>query len=493
MKKRRMALVGILSMLGFGLYGCGGGSSGTTSTSLQSPNGSPGVAVFAGDSPICDVVSFTVTITGATATPKGGGTPVPIISSPVTVDFAALMDFTTLLNLASVPAGTYNKVTLMLSMPKLTVLQFTSGKLTPTAIATTLTTSSVTVDIDPPLTVSSSGTAGLNFDFQLRKSVQTDSSGQVTGTVNPVFRASANHPIDEGEGREGMGEIDDLEGVVQSVSTTSSNSSFVGSFVIQSEGKTFTVQVTSKTEFEGVLGLTGLTAGKFVEVEAFVDSSSNIVAKEVEVEEQEEQQKAAFVGLITSVTRNGSGQVTQFNLFIRREEPDESSCVPPHTLLNVTLSSSTTFKIAAKGVNFASLTLDSTALGQGQEVVVHGTCQTGASPTLAANAVVLKLQTILGNFSARLAVASDGKTGGFSFVPCGVVFSGSGLITALTSAQTAFAGVADLNGLTPTPELAVKGLLFYKINSLTVNGVSVTGSATAPVPVLVAKQVHQLP
>ncbi len=463
-------------------------------TSVPSPPSSLGngsVALFGGDSPICDVVSFKVTITGATLTPQGGGVPVTVITSanPVTVDFAALMDFSTLLSLTKVPVGTYTKITLTLSSPQLTVLQFTGGKLTPTTIATTLTSSTVTVDIDPPLVVTTSGSAGLNLDFNLRKSVQTDSNGQVTGQVNPVFRAGATGK----SGEEGVGDIDELEGVVQSVSTTSSNPSFVGSFVVQSQGKNFTVQVTSKTEFEGILGLTGLTTGTFVEVRAFVDSNNNIVAKEVEVEEKEEQEKAAFVGLITSVTRNSAGQVTQFSLFIRNEEPDESACVQPHTLVSVSVGSTTAFGIGAKGANRAGLTFDSTALGQGQEVVVHGTCQTGTPPSVAAKSVFLRLQTILGNFSARLAAASDGKTGGFSFVPCGVVFQGSGLIKVLTFSQTAFADVANLTALTATPELAVKGLLFYETHAVSVNGISVTGSATAAVPVIVALQVHQLP
>ncbi len=459
---------------------------------MQAPNSAStgSVAVFGSDSPICDVVSFKVTITGLTLTPQGGGAPVSVITSAnsVTVDFAALMDFSTILSLASVPTGTFTKATLTLSSPQLTVLQFNGSTLAPTTIPTTLTSSTVTVDIDPPLTVSTAGSTGLTLEFNLRKSVQTDAQGQVTGQVNPVFKASAISSLGDND----KDDLDDLKGLVQSVSTTSSNPSFIGSFVIQSEGKTLTIQVTSKTKFEGVTALSGLTAGTFVEVEAFVDSNNNIVAKEVEVEEKAEQQKAAFVGLITSVTRNTSGQVTQFNLFLREKEPEDNSCAPSLSLVRVSVGSGTTFKITAMGVNRAGFGFDSTALGQGQAVVVHGTCQAGSPPTVTANAIFLRLQTILGNFSARLAVAADGKTGGFRFIPCGVAFQGSGPLTVLTFSQTAFADVADLNALTATPTLAVKGLLFYETHAVALNGVSITGTATLPVAVLVAKQVHQL-
>lgn len=490
MKRQMNTLSAILGFVGLVSIGCGGGV-----PSVQNPISNASVALFGGDSPICDVVSFKVTISGATLTPQGGGAPVSVITSanPVTVDFAALMDFSALLNLASVPAGTYRKITLTVSSPQLTALQFTGGVLTPTTLTTTLTSSTAMADIDPPLVVSPSGLAGLNLDFDIRKSVQTDSNGQVTGKVSPVFRAGATGRSDEEEGREGVGDIDELEGVVQSVSTTSSNASFVGSFVIQSGGRNFTLLVTSKTEFEGILGLTGLTAGRFVEVHAFVDSSGNIVAKEVEVEDEEEQEKAAFVGLITSVRRNTAGQVTQFNLFVRDEEPDESPCIQPRALASVSVGSTTRFNIAAMGANRAGLTFDATALGQGQLVVVHGTCQAGTPPSVAAQSVFLKLQTILGNFSSLLKVASDGKTGGFSFVPCGVVFSGSGIVTVLTFSETSFARVANLTALTTTPELAVKGLLLYETHAVTANGVSVTGSATAALPVVEAAQVHQLP
>jgi hypothetical protein len=59
--------------------------------------------------------------------------------------------------------------------------------------------------------------------------------------------------------------------------------------------------VTSNTLFEGVTGLGDLTAEAFVEVDAIVDASGNIIAKEVEVQRTVEasQGKAAFEGLVT--------------------------------------------------------------------------------------------------------------------------------------------------------------------------------------------------
>jgi uncharacterized protein DUF4382 len=459
------------------------------------------VTMLGGDAPVCDVLSFSVTILGATLTPKGGGAAVPVITSSntVTEDFAALMDFSTALNLSSVVAGTYSQITLTLSNPQLVVLNTTTTPASQQSLSTSLTANTLTVDIDPPLTLSASGSAVLNVDFKLRKSIQTDSQGQVTGTVNPVFKVSAKNlsasddDEEEGGGDKPQSQDSDLEGIVQSVSTTSSDSSFVGSFMIKNESSsTFTVQVASKTEFDdlsgGLAALAGMTM-PFVEVEAFTDSKGNVVAKDVEVEQQEEN-RAAFRGVIMSATRDVSGNVTEFNLFVRGEDPDESACVPPRTTATVNVSSITTFGIAAKRVNVAQLTLAAANLGVGQEVVVHGPCTAGMPPSINAAAVFLKLQTVLGNFSQLLSAQSDGQAGGFVLVPCGGIFNGS-LITVVTAGETAFAEINGLNDLMAQPELAVRGLLFYELQTLTVGGVTVNGTVGAPVAVLEAKQVHQ--
>ena len=459
------------------------------------------VTMLGGDAPVCDVLSFTVTISGATLTPSGGGAAVPVIttSNPVTEDFAALMDFSTALNLSSVGAGTYSQITLTLSNPQLVVLNTSTTPASQQSVSTSLASNTVTVDIDPPLTLSATGSAVLNVDFKLRKSVQTDSQGQVTGAVNPVFKVTAkslsasDDNEEEGGGDKPQTQDSDLEGIIQSVATTSSDSSFIGSFVIQNgSSATFTVKVTSKTEFDdlsgGLTALAGMTM-PFVEVEAFTDSKGNLVAKHVEVEGQEEN-RAAFRGLITSATRDVSGNVTQFNLFVRGEDPDESSCLPPRTTATVNLSSSTSFGIVAKGVNRAQLVLAAANLGVGQEVVVHGSCTSGMPPSINAAAIFFKLQTVLGNFSQLLGAQSDDQAGGFVLVPCGGIFNGNP-ITVVTVSQTNFAEINGLNELSAQPELAVRGLLFYELQMLTLGGITVNGTIGAPVAVLEAKQVHQ--
>ncbi|HEV2175615.1 MAG TPA: DUF4382 domain-containing protein [Terriglobia bacterium] len=463
-----------------------------SSTTNAAPPAMGSVVVFGQDAPVCDVISFTVTITSATLTPESGGAPVSVLASgtPVTVDFARLMDFSTILNFASVPSGTYANATLMLSNPQLVVLDTTKTPPAPTTVATTLTASTIPVSIQPALDVTSSAAAGLQVEFDLRKSVQVDANGQVTGTVSPVFDVSPSTESAEN----GLGEVDELTGLVQSVSTTSSTASFTGSFTLLTEdGSVRTVNTTSSTEFdseeEDNSGLGQLAAGIFVEADVFVDANGNIVAKDVEAEEQEDESnhKSAFVGLVTSVTRDASGAATQFTVFVRAEEPDESSLVPMRTSLTVAVSESTRFKVTANGINEAGLEFSSTTLGVGQEVVVHG--QTPANPkssALTAKAVFLRLRSVVGNFSTLLAQATAGS-GAFTLTPCGPLFQGQP-ITVITFEDTAFVGVSGVAGLTAQPTLVVKGLLFYEPQPITVNGVAVT----TPGWVLEAKKVHQL-
>jgi uncharacterized protein DUF4382/uncharacterized protein DUF5666 len=491
MQKQFFVLALVVGLGGLLALSCG------SSQPSMGPTGT--VAIFGGDTPVCDVVSFDAMITSATLTPGGeegdsnsnNGPPVTVISSPTKVDFAALMDFFTVLNLANVSPGTYSQITLNLSSMQITVLDGTAAK----PIPTTPTSATVTVNIDPPLDLTANGSVALNLDFHLRRSLQTQ-QGQLTGTVNPVITARAQGPRNEddenGDHHQELGDDEDLKGTVKSVSTTMSNG-FTGSFTLDTQaGNMPVVDVTSNTKFDGVSGLSALTAGTFVEVDAFVDPNGNIVARQVEVEGQEDNDHLAFRGMITTLKKSdSSGNVQQFIMFVRQESSEAGGCVPPKSNLIVNVTSSTEYRIIASGLNRAGLTFNASALGVGQEIGVFGQCQTGqSSPTANALGIFLRRETVLCNFTKRLAVGSDGKTGGFAMIPCGAVFNGE-TINVLTFAQTAFANVADLNALTSGPTLAVKGLLLYEPTSLTVNNVTINRTPSTPAAVMEAKQVHQ--
>src|SRR5271169_5938852 len=92
-KKKLMFFSGLAVLLAMALMiACG--SNGGGPTKYSSPTGS--VVTFGSDAPICDVESFSATITSMSLTPQGSGSAAPLISStaPAMVDFARLADFT---------------------------------------------------------------------------------------------------------------------------------------------------------------------------------------------------------------------------------------------------------------------------------------------------------------------------------------------------------------------------------------------------------------
>jgi len=497
-KRKRVILPALVAGLAILMtVGCGGNTSQSTTSTSEAPPGS--LIVFGTDAPICDVESFSVVVTSAALVPQAGGASYPIItsSSLATVDFARLVDFMTLLTSTSVTQGTYSQLQLTLTSPQLTVLQTSSPgtPLTPQTLPTTFTngstTDSLTVNISPALQVSSSGTAGLVMDFNLRQSVQTDANGQVTGVVNPQITLT---PSTASSGQ--LGEADTLYGVVVTPTTACTTiPSATGCFSLQAQagvGQTYTIQVTSTTDFEGdgVTGLSDLTSGMFVEVDAIVDTSGNIIAQEVDAEQAvaASNQGAGFLGEVIGVKYDDSGNATQLNLLVQHETRDVTNEVPLRSSLTVNLQSTTFYWSNWHRWNRHGLRFGPKTLGVAEMVAVFGALQAGTPPTLNAWFVFLRQQNVLGNFSALLAAGSDDKTGGFTLVPCGPIFQGLP-ITVLTFDDTRFRGVAGLNELTKQPTLNTSGLLFYDQT----NGPAQQPTWTAPTWVMQAKTVRQLP
>ncbi len=453
---------------------CGGSST----SQMGAPSaGSGQLALMGTDAPVCGVASFDVTITSATLTPQGGGTPVSVMdsSNPVTVDFASLMGFNTLLNMGSVPAGTYSQVTFtFMPNPSLTVFEGTPPA--PTDISATLTQTTVTANIKPALQVTANGSTGLTLDFRLFQSILTDpNTGQITGQVDPSIAVTPAVITS----LNGLGELDDFYGIVQTVTTTSTDSSFTGSFTLRIRNKrSFQVNVTSNTKFEGVSDLSGLTQGMLVEVDARIDKDGNIVAKYVESEDETDATTAAFVGPILSVTTDSTGDATQLTMFVRAEHPDVSATVPLRSKITVNLSTSTGFRIATFGADLSAFLFNASAIARGQHVVVHGPFTGGSTPTVTGNMIVLRPQPVLGNALASPSpvVGSDGKTGGYYLAPCNPLFQNQ-TVNVVTFYSTFFNGLTDLSSLDNTSVYLNRGFLLYATASGSLNGLPWTAPA----------------
>ncbi len=493
---RRKLMAGLMFILAaWTLSGCGGYSSKSTPVT---PSGRGSLYTFIGDTPICDVLAFRVTVSGLSLTAAGGQSGATLVSSNdlIKVNFAALRDFSTVLNLASVTEGTYDQATITISTPQLVV--FDPTKDPPTRIViVTASTMAPKVSIQPALQVTKDKVSALRLDLDLVKSIEVDAQGQVTGNVTPTFVLT---PI-IASGDQGFGEMDDLFGFITNVTASNATAGFIGNFTIKtlsSSGPSVIVNLTPTTELFGASQLSQIPTGSFVEVDGFIGQDGNFVAKSVEIEHQEnpDQNMLATIGLITRVTRDSNGNLTQFNLYVRGTEPGDLFGISDDSVAAVNVSSSTAFQFSARNANFANLTFDPAGLAVGQEVVVHGkftkppTATPPAVPgptTIDADKVYLKLQTIQGNFASLVQAGSDDKTGAFQLAPCAAILRGTPVLV-LTNNQTAYLNVNGLNELSSQPTLLVKGLPFLQAQGNKINGVSVPPGTL----VVLAKQVHQL-
>jgi hypothetical protein len=141
------------------LSSCGGGGGmGTTST-----QGQASVYTVGTDAPLPSVVSCEVNVTGITL--FNGTTNVSVLSQPQIVDFAQLSGLHQLLDLTSVPTGTYTSATITIASP---VIGFIDTSVNPPVINTingTLSQSSVTVNFANPVMVSNADLFGLRMEF----------------------------------------------------------------------------------------------------------------------------------------------------------------------------------------------------------------------------------------------------------------------------------------------------------------------------------------
>jgi Domain of unknown function (DUF4382)/Domain of unknown function (DUF5666) len=479
-------LMGLVASLG---TGCGG------STKLTTPvNG--GVVTLLSDSPYCDIVSFRTALTEYVLIPADGSNGIsPYATAPnILLDMSELRDFSTILNVTPVPENTYNQIEVSLGLTDIT---FFDPTLDPpfTSISATLSNAKFRFPISPPLVVTGNKVSALQLDFDMRRSVTLDAQGQVTANVNPVMRA---RPI-VSTAADGFGRLEDVVGFVRTVLTTSTVAGTTGGFGIQTMGSSgvyLIAYVNSDTQFYGLDALNHLTTGTFAEVNGYVDTNGNFIARSVEFEAQEDTSTntTGFVGMVTSLTRDSSGNATGLKLFVRDEAPEIPAVVPLDSVAGVSFSDSTTYQYSSRFANFASLPFDATGLAVGQIVIVHGTATAGDAsttpvtpPTVAATAVYLKLQTQAGNFSSLVSVGSDDKTGAFYLAPCATVFQGTPILV-ITNNQTTYTNLSGLTSLTPQPSLLIKGLLFYEQKAQTINGIPVPAGTL----VMLANEVHQV-
>ncbi len=433
--------------------GCGGGTSGSTTTTTPQ---SGSVFVNGTDAPLPSVVSFQVDITGMTVS-DGTNPPVSVLNGTQTVDFARLNGLHTLLDLNTIPMGTYTTVNVTLANPQIGYLNVTNPQTTPptrptitmlngtTTPAVTLTQSSVTIALNSPLTVNAGDVIGLSFDFDLRQSIQVDPSGQFTGVVNPTLDLKAITPSDSDA------YIDEFDAGVVSAGTSS--------FLIQGpHGHQFTVNVNDQTEWENGEGLSDLTSTSIVEISGTLDRTSGaILADTVAIVSQ----NSFFAGGLITFVDPATGAANDFDLYVRNVLPSGTG-FQSGQISTIDLTGNEKYLVYwwHNPFFFSNATnpvFNSSLLVAGQHVSVGGPFSNGA---VTVKRVVLRHE---GHAGAWVVGSTDVGARTFQFNSnglAGVLFNGPVTVycTAFTAFRGGLTGLGDLTGTAAIP-LRVVGLV----------------------------------
>lgn len=264
------ALLIVMLFAFLGLTACGGGNASNNQSNQPSPvvqNST--VQVNIGDSPSDRVMAFATNITSM-ALSNSNGTKTSVISSATPVEMRRLAGTMQPMNVLRILQGTYTGASISMASMSVTYMDPVSRTIVQKTIAGPITTN---LSFSPNLTLGSTPMV-LSFDMDMAKSINIDSSGNVT--VTPVFRTVINNP---GAGNVHNPENGLMEHLVGSVAS-SSGSSFGMSMMQSVQPLTFTTN--SSTQFVNMGGMGMMSKGTLVMVDAMLQSDGSIQAQRVQ-------------------------------------------------------------------------------------------------------------------------------------------------------------------------------------------------------------------
>jgi len=295
-----------------------------------------------------------------------------LLANPVIVDFARFNGLQGLVDMNDVQTGTYTGVTIGLGTSnEIDYLNTSAAPPTISTITPTLTTSTVSITLNNPLTVSATGgvPVGLRMDLDLGQSIET-SGGSITGTIDPTFDVKTVARTDQGA------HIDEFVAAV----TTPPSSATATSFVVTGpHGEAFTINISSSTEWDG-----GATESQLIS-----DGSKAIVTVAGQFDPADQTLDADEIaivsdtgfyagGLVTYVTPT-TGAATDMQFYVGHVLPSELSEVPLGGIANVSITGNESYGIYWMHNALTNLLFNDAAMTPGQEISVGGPDPT-ASP-----------------------------------------------------------------------------------------------------------------
>jgi hypothetical protein len=441
LEKSILPLVLALAVVSLLVAGCGGLSQSSPTVNPLAVTGS--TFIVGTDAPVASVTSFTVQVQNITA--SDGTNTVSLLSGSPTVDFARFNGLQTLLDMNDVPVGSYSTVTITLGAATIGYLDTSTAEPTIKTEAATLTSPTINVTLAKPLVVAQAGApVGLHMDFDLRKSIQMDSNGQITGMVTPTFNVNAVNNSDKGA------YIDEFDAAVVSANAGTQ------SFIVQGpHGRQFTVNVSGQTEWDGSATFSDLNSSSIVQVSGTLDrADATINADEVAILSQNGFYAAGQITYVNAAT----GPANSFDLYVRGLLPTTTG-LSLGQIATVDLSGTEKFSIYWMHGPLAQFLFNQSGLLPGQHVAVGGPATGASNP----QAVTVK-RVVLRNWGFNGTVVPGSISAGTdSFQMTINGFAGvlvPQTVTVYITKETEFRdGLNALGDLTASTNVRVVGLL----------------------------------
>jgi hypothetical protein len=282
------------------------------------------------------------------------------------------------------------------------------------------------------------------MDFNLRQSLQTNMTGDITGVVDPHITLQVVRATDDD------GQITDLNGGLLSVNASAN------SFVVQRIGGfNVTVMVNGQTQFNGSWNINNLVTPAFVSVEGTVQGDGSVLASEVEVVATTH----AFIsGRILAVNPT-SGPVHDITLFVGEQLPAISQ-IPVDSVVTLDVSQVNNYAICFFDNWFTSLLFNDSSLVVGQRVFIGGGYD---GTTFTPQLISLRRQGVVGDLVSGSVNITSGNLGHFQLQNnflLGYVLGGP--LTVQTGDGTRFVNINGLAGLQSAgaAKLVTRGLVF---------------------------------
>ena len=428
------------------------------------------------------VLSFEVSVTGATLNP--GGVDLLAGRGPVRIEVEELETESAFLNTAGVSPGTYTSVNLTFANPELTFKNGTTMTLAgcaPGAVCEIKPTGTLTSMVNfpsPGLVIQGTqGTSGMMGE----DNEQTAMGIQLDLDVNTILSAAMGVDFSQSGAvtvkqlaREMEGEFDDvneLKGTVQNLDTTKMT------FTLHTMNGDFSITTDANTRFEfdncAANNFSCLANNIVVEVDAMMMPGGIFLAREISFEDNAEDDE--MEGVVFKID-----DATHFEMVVL-DELHSLNNVSVGNPVVITLSSNPTFQVQMEELNppsglvsaFQGAT-DTSQLLPGQVLEIRLTSPANPGPPITVTSDRVRLR--MTQFTASVSGAPAPPNFMVGNLPS--LFTGAGItsIQVQTSSATDFDNVTDVSGLADKDTVSLRGLLFN-------NG--------ANPPVLVAKKVRK--